>query len=421
LNVLVVGSGSREHAITWKIAKSPKVHHIYIAPGNSGTSSIGTNLDILPTDIEQLGKTAKDLHIDLTIVGPEASLAIGIVDHFQNLSLPVIGPTKSAAQIESSKVFSKALMKKYAIPCAESIAFNDYAEAWEYVKRHVYPVVIKADGLAAGKGVFIADTQEQAQNALTNIMKARIFGAAGDNVIVEEYLTGKEVSILAFTDGHTAVPMVPACDYKRVFDDDLGDNTGGMGSYSPPLFFDDQMTGQVMETIINPTINAMNKEGFLYKGVLYAGLMITSSGPKVLEFNARFGDPETQVVLPLLETDLVDIFLSILDNNLSKQKIKWKNESCVGVVATSEGYPGNYQTGFLITGLDKLDKDIMVFHAGTKTINKSDIITNGGRVLTVIAVGKNMAIARQKVYTNLPRINFRGCHYRKDIALREVI
>jgi len=420
LKVMVIGSGAREHAMAWKIARSPKVKELYVAPGNAGTASIAHNLSMRPNDIEALAKVAQDIGINLTVVGPEAPLASGIVDYFERSSLPIFGPTKAATQIESSKVFAKELMQKYGIPCPKGITFSSYPEAKKYLKSQPAPVVVKADGLAAGKGVTVASSKEEALKALSDIMEAKIFGSAGDSVIIEECLTGKEVSLLAFTDGKTVVPMVPACDYKRVSDNDQGPNTGGMGSYSPPGFFDSKMTRQVTQSILQPAVSAMAQEGVPYKGVLYAGLMIARDGLKVLEFNARFGDPETQVILPRLQTDLVDILLAIVDNRLSKVAVEWNSDACVGVVMASAGYPGSYNTGFPITGLDKLDKEIMVFHAGTKLGENSRVYTDGGRVLTVTATGKNMAEARAKVYQNLPRINFDGCHYRKDIAAREV-
>jgi len=420
LKVMVIGSGAREHAMAWKIAQSPKVKELYVSPGNAGTASIAHNLSIRPNDIDALAKVAQDIGINLTVVGPEAPLASGIVDYFERSFLPIFGPTKAATKIESSKVFAKELMQKYGIPCPKGITFSSYPEAKKYLKSQPAPVVVKADGLAAGKGVTVASSKEEALKALSDIMEAKIFGSAGDSVIIEECLTGKEVSLLAFTDGKTVVPMVPACDYKRVFDNDQGPNTGGMGSYSPPGFFDSKMTLQVTQSILQPAVSAMAQEGVPYKGVLYAGLMIARDGLKVLEFNARFGDPETQVILPRLRTDLVDILLAIVDNRLGEVAVEWNNDTCVGVVMASAGYPGSYHTGFPITGLDKLDKEIIVFHAGTKLGENSQVYTDGGRVLTVTATGKNMAEARAKVYQNLPCINFDGCHYRKDIAAREV-
>ncbi len=420
MKVMVIGGGAREHALAWKIAQSRKVKELYVAPGNAGTASIAGNLNIKPNDIEALVKAAQDINIDLTVVGPEAPLAAGIVDYFERIGMPIFGPTKAATQIESSKVFAKKLMQKYAIPCPRGVTFSTYTEAREYLESQPAPIVVKADGLAAGKGVTVASSREDAQKALSDIMEAKVFGSAGDSVVIEECLTGKEVSLLAFTDGKTVVPMVPACDYKRVFDNDQGPNTGGMGSYSPPGFFDAKLTQRVMETVLEPAVKAMASEGMPYKGVLYAGLMIASDGPRVLEFNARFGDPETQATLPRLQADLVDILLAIVDNRLSEVTVEWSNEACVGVVMASAGYPGSYNTGFPITGLDKLDKETMVFHAGTKFGENLQMYTDGGRVLTVTATGQTMAEARNKVYQNLPRIHFHSCHYRKDIAAREV-
>ena len=420
MRILVIGSGAREHALAWKIKQSAKVTDLFVAPGNAGTAAIARKLNISSDDIESLVKVSQELNIDLTVVGPEAPLAAGIVDRFQKLGIPIFGPTKAAAQIESSKVFSKKLMQKYGIPCPQGITFSSYKEAKKYIDSRPMPLVVKADGLAAGKGVTVASTKEEASKALSDIMEAKIFGASGDKVIIEECLTGKEVSLLAFTDGKRAVPMVPACDYKRVFDGDRGPNTGGMGSYSPPGFFDTELTTQVTRTVLEPAIRGLAQEGMPYKGVLYAGLMIAADGPKVLEFNARFGDPETQAILPRLRTDLVDILLAVVDNNLSQVMVQWAKDACVGVVMASGGYPGSYKTGFKITGLDKLDNDVIVFHAGTKLGEDSQIYTSGGRVLTVIATGESMEVAMVKVYDNIPRINFDGCHYRTDIAAREV-
>jgi phosphoribosylamine--glycine ligase len=416
---MVIGSGAREHALVWKIAQSSRATEIFVAPGNAGTASVARNLDIRPDNIESLTDIARDIGIGLTVVGPEAPLAAGIVDRFETLGMPIFGPTKAAAQIESSKVFARQLMQKYDIPCPKGITFSSYLEAKRYVESQPTPMVVKADGLAAGKGVTVAATRKEALKALSDIMETKIFGPAGDKVVIEECLTGKEVSLLAFTDGKAVVPMVPACDYKRVFDDDGGPNTGGMGSYSPPGFFDDRLTKQVMKTILQPVVKAMAQEGMSYKGVLYAGLMIAADGPKVLEFNARFGDPETQAILPRLKSDLVDILLAVVDNKLAQAVIKWNDDACVGVVVASGGYPGNYETGLKITGLDKLNNDVMVFHAGTK-LQDSQVYTNGGRVLTVTATGKNMAEARARVYRNITQIKFDGCHYRRDIAAREV-
>jgi len=330
--------------------------------------------------------------------------------------MPIFGPTKKAAEIESSKVFAKELMQKYKIPCAKSTSFSDYIKAKAYLQKQKPPIVVKADGLAAGKGVIVADSIPQALEALSYIMEAKAFGAAGNRVLVEERLSGKEMSAFAFSDAHTVVPMVAACDYKRLYDADQGPNTGGMGSYSPPQFMSPALAKAVKETIMEPAVKAMHNEGRPYKGVLYGGLMITNNKPKVLEFNARFGDPEAQVTLPLLKTDLVDIMLAVVDNKLDRIKVGWSDDACVGVVMASGGYPGSYKTGFVISGLGEMDKDILVFHAGTK-LEAGQVLTSGGRVLTVVATGKTLAEARERVYENIPSIQFEGCHYRKDIAL----
>jgi len=416
LKILVIGGGAREHALVWKLLKSPKVKEVLVAPGNAGTADVARNLDISSGDIEKLAQAAKKERIDLALVGPEAPLAEGIVDHFEDIGIPIFGPTSAAAQIEASKVFSRELMAKYQIPHARGTSFSDYSDAKGYIKKQKPPLVVKADGLAAGKGVSIAQSTGEALEALDKIMQARAFGTAGDRVIIEEYLEGKELSSFAFTDGKTVVPMVAACDYKPAFDGDKGPNTGGMGSYSPPYFQSPELESEVRETILKPAVEAMAKEGRPYRGVLYGGLMVTDEGPKVLEFNARFGDPETQVVLPRLKTDLVDILLAATDSRLDQIKVEWSDEACVGVVMASGGYPEGYQTGFPIRGLDSLDEDILVFHAGTRLNQSGEIVTSGGRVLTVAATGKTLAEARQKVYSNLKRIEFEGCHFRKDIA-----
>jgi len=388
---------------------------MYVAPGNAGTAKLAQNLDIKPTDIEGLVRAAKDHKVDLTVVGPEAPLAEGITDQFIVRGFQIFGPTKRATEIESSKVFAKELMQKYKIPCAKSVSFSDYNKAKEYLQRQKPPIVVKADGLAAGKGVIVADSIPQALDALAYIMEAKAFGAAGGRVLIEECLLGKEMSAFAFTDAHAVVPMVAACDYKRLYDGDQGPNTGGMGSYSPPHFMSPALAKKVLESIMEPAVTAMHGEGRPYKGVLYGGLMITNNGPKVLEFNARFGDPEAQVTLPLLKSDLVDIMLAVVDNKLGQINVEWSDGACVGVVMASGGYPASYKTGFVISGLDEVDKDILVFHAGTR-LESGQVLTNGGRVLTVVATGKNLAEAREKVYKNIPRIQFDGCHYRKDIA-----
>jgi phosphoribosylamine--glycine ligase len=418
LKVLVVGNGAREHTIVWKLSQSPKIKELYSAPGNAGTARISENLDINAGDVKALAKAAQQKAIDLVVVGPEIPLAAGIVDHFESLGIPIFGASKLAAEIESSKVFSKALMQKHNIPCAKSVSFSDYVQAKEYVQKQKPPVVIKADGLAAGKGVVVAATIDEALAALTDFMQSKKLGAAANQVLVEEFLNGREMSFFAFSDGTNVVPMVSACDYKRVNDGDQGPNTGGMGSYSPPVFNSLALQKQAMETIMIPTIQAMAQEGRPYRGVLYGGLMVNKDKVKVLEFNARFGDPETQVILPRLKTDLVDIIMAVIKGKLNQIKIESTEEACVGVVMASGGYPGNYQIGLPIEGLHDVDKDVMVFHAGTKVgAEPWEVLTNGGRVLTVVAMGKTVAQAREKVYANISRITFEGAHYRKDIAL----
>ena len=418
MKVLVVGNGAREHTIVWKLAQSPRVKELYAAPGNAGTARISQNLDITAADIKSLAKAAQQKNIDLVVVGPEVPLAEGIVDHFESLGIPIFGASKLAAEIESSKVFSKALMQKYNIPCAKSVNFSDYAQAKEYVQKQRLPIVIKADGLAAGKGVVVAGTMDEAMAALNDFMREKKLGAAANQVLVEEFLSGKEMSVFAFSDGINVLPMVSACDYKRVNDGDKGPNTGGMGSYSPPVFNSPALQKQVMDTIMVPTIQAMTKEGRQYRSVLYGGLMVNKESVKVVEFNARFGDPETQVILPRLKTDLLDIIMAVIKGKLNQIKIECSDDACVGVVMASGGYPGSYKTGLPINGLLDVDKDVMVFHAGTKIgATPWEVLTNGGRILTVVAMGKTIAQAREKVYDNISRINFDGCHYRKDIAL----
>jgi len=378
---------------------------------------LGKNLPLKANNIPELLRAALELRVDLTVVGPEGPLADGVVDLFQEKGLRVFGPGGKAARLESSKAFAKDVMEKFGIPCARGRIFDSFQVASDYVKNTSrWPIAIKADGLAAGKGVVIAGSEGEALLALKNIIVDRAFGSAGDRVVIEEGLTGKEVSLIAFTDGEHIVPMPPACDYKRIYDGDKGPNTGGMGSYSPPPFFGDDLVRWSLERVLKPVVRGMAQMGEPYRGVLYAGLMLTAEGPKVLEFNARFGDPETQVILPRLKTDLVDIMLAVIDGNLDRIRIEWSDSTCVGVVLASEGYPGEYATGFPISGLENIDADIAVFHAGTK-LNKSAIVTDGGRVLTVSAIGDNLAEARKKAYLNVSRINFRGCYCRKDIAL----
>jgi len=350
------------------------------------------------------------------VVGPEAPLAEGIVDRFEGIGIPIFGPSQAAAEIESSKVFAKQLMMNHGIPCAGGAIFIEYEKAKRYLEQVSLPVVIKADGLASGKGVTVANSTTEAMEAIHRIMKERVFGSAGDRIIIEEYLAGNEMSSFAFTDGKSVVRAISACDYKPALDGNKGPNTGGMGSYTPPKFANSRLYREITEKILKPTVLAMAEEKRPYRGLLYGGLMVTEGGPKVMEFNARFGDPETQVVLPLLKTDLLDILMATTSGNMDKVDIEWEHEACVGVVMASGGYPGNYKTGFPVSGLENLDRDLMVFHAGTKLNSHGEITTSGGRVLTLVATGKNIAEARSKVYENIPRIHFKECQYRKDIA-----
>jgi phosphoribosylamine--glycine ligase len=398
------------------VSQSPKATEVYTAPGNAGTAAIAHNIDIKAEDSKGLLKFAKENNIDLTVVGPEQPLANGIVDLFTENGLAIFGPTQKATAIESSKVFAKDIMQQHGIPCAKSQSFDNIDKAKDYVKMQKPPIVLKADGLAEGKGVIIAESIAEAEKVLDDMMSGKMFGTAGNRVVIEEHLVGREMSYFIFTDGKTIASTVPACDYKRIYDGNKGPNTGGMGSYSPPEFYNDLLGSIIMKTIMRPVTLALADEGMPYKGTLYGGLMITNNVPKVIEFNARLGDPETQVVLPRLKTDLVDIMLAVINNSLDKIKIEFDDNACVGVVVASGGYPVGYKTSFPIVGLDDLEKDIIVFHAGTKSGGNGEVLTNGGRVLTVVAKGEDIKDAREKVYRNISQIKFEGCYYRRDIA-----
>ena len=414
MKVLVIGSGGREHALVWKLSQSMKVNEIFCAPGNGGIRQMAECVDIKADDIEGLRQFALNKKIDLTVVGPEVPLSLGIVDYFQERGLRVFGPKQNAAILESSKAFAKNLMNKYNIPTAAYKIFDDSEEAKAEIANFGLPVVIKADGLAAGKGVIIANTKEEAIEAINDIMMDKHFGEAGNKIVLEEFLQGKEASILAFVDGKIAVPMVSAQDYKRVFDDDKGLNTGGMGAVSPALHYNDEIATEVMEKIILPTVEAMKSEGRLYKGVLYFGLMLTDKGPKVIEYNCRFGDPETQAVLLRLESDLVEIIEAVIDERLNDVEIEWSDYAAVCVVMASGGYPETYTKGYEIKGLKDVQEGI-VFHAGTK-YKEGKIFTDGGRVLSCSSLGSKVEDARLKAYKEVEKISFEGCHYRKDIA-----
>ena len=417
MKVLVIGGGGREHALVWKIAQSPKVSQIYCAPGNAGISKLAQCINIGADNIAKLVDFAQKEKIDLTVVGPELALSKGIVNEFNRKGLRIFGPSKKATEIESSKVFSKYLMKKYNIPTANYQVFQNSEKAFDYIKQQNFPLVIKADGLAAGKGVFIVKDLVQARDALDALMEEKKFGEAGRQVVIEEFLEGEEVSILVFCDEKTVVPMVSSQDHKKIFDNDRGPNTGGMGAYSPVPFCNHKSEEMVLQKILIPVIKGLQKEDREYKGVIYAGLVLTKEGPKVLEFNARFGDPETQAVLPRLETDLIEILLAVVEGNLSKVNIKWKDKAAVCVILASGGYPGKYQKGKVIYGFEKLEnkKDIIVFHAGTK-LQEGKIVTAGGRVLGVTAWDDTISKAKDKAYEGVEKIYFKNMYYRKDIA-----
>lgn len=419
MKVLVIGSGGREHAIVWKLAQSKRVDKIFCAPGNAGISEIAECIDIKPNDHASLVNFAKYEWIDLTVVGPEDPLARGIVDVFEKEGLPIVGPKKQAAQLEASKVFAKEFMKRHRIPTAEYRVFTAYSHAEEYVRMKGAPIVIKADGLAAGKGVVVAQTVDEALDALKRIMIDRVFGDAGERVVIEEALEGEEASYLVFTDGEYIIPMVSSQDHKRLYDGDKGPNTGGMGAYSPAPVVTPEVEKKIMDRIMKPAIAGMKKEGMKYKGILYAGLMIKDSEPFVLEFNCRFGDPEAQPLLMRMNSDLLDVLMAITEEKLSRVSIEWRSEPAVCVVAASGGYPGAYEKGKEITGLDEVKKmpNVMVFHAGT-AYRDNRIVTSGGRVLGVTALGVNIKQARDRAYEALEKIHFEGMHYRKDIGWR---
>lgn len=420
MKVLVIGSGGREHTIIWKLSQSPKVDKIYAAPGNGGISELAECVPISVMDFEKLTSFAKENAIDLTVVAPDDPLAAGAVDAFENAGLRAFGPNKAAAIIEGSKAFSKDLMKKYNIPTAGYEVFDNSADAIAYIKaENKFPVVVKADGLALGKGVIIAQTLEEAETAVHEIMDDKVFGAAGGKVVIEEFLVGPEISVLAFTDGKTLKPMVSAQDHKRAYDNDEGLNTGGMGTFSPSRIYTPELAEECMKNIFLPTMNAMNQEERTFKGVLYFGLMKTADGVKVIEYNCRFGDPETQVVLPRLKTDLFDIFNAVIDEKLADIDIEWEDNAAVCVVLASGGYPQKYEKGYPIDGIKQAESlGAMVFHAGT-VYEDGCFKTNGGRVLGVTATGENLDAAIKAAYSFVPMISFKDMHFRKDIGIKK--
>ncbi len=420
LRVLVIGGGAREHTLCWSLTRSPRCAGLWCAPGNWGTGQLAKNLPIPVNDLEGLLDAARRQRIDLTIVGPEEPLSLGIVDRFRAAGLAIIGPTQAATKIESSKWWAKEIMRETGVPTGRAARFMDPDAAMEYLAQIGYPTVIKADGLAAGKGVTIAQTPDEAMDTIEDFMERDTLGARVERVLVEEFLSGREVSLLALVDGETVLPLLPACDHKRVGDDDTGPNTGGMGAYAPTNLLDAAAIRDLTKRILVPVMHRMAKKEAAFSGILYAGLILTEHGPKVIEFNARFGDPETQVILPLLRTDLLELFVALHERRLREQTLEWEDGAAVGVVLASGGYPGRYETGLPIGGLDAVGDDALVFHAGTKAGPNGGAVTAGGRVLTVVGRSPNLAAARDAAYAAADKIAFTGSHMRRDIAAREV-
>lgn len=420
MKVLIIGNGGRENALAWKVKNSPLLTNLFISPGNAGTDQLGKNIDIDVSQKTEILKFVKSNKIDLTLVGPEAPLEDGIVDLFVSEKQLIFGPSKKAAQIETSKVWAKNLMTKYDIPTAKFFSFNDFTSAEKFIlSQKKLSWVIKADGLAAGKGVILTNNKEESINALKQILIDRKFGNAGNKIIIEEMLFGKEVSIFSFVNGKFVSSHISACDYKRSHDGDKGLNTGGMGAYSPPEFWNENLSATIHEEIMIPTANALVEENAPFNGMLYGGIMLTSDGPKVLEFNCRFGDPETQVILPKLSSDILEICYNTAKNTLNeKTPIKWNNDNCVGVVITSGGYPESYKTGHEIKLSSNPVNNSLIFHSGTKIENDGKITTNGGRVLVSVGIGETMTIAKNKAYQNIDNIYFKNMYFRKDISER---
>lgn len=419
MKVLIIGSGGREHALAWRLQQSSQLTGLWVANGNAGTAQIATNLDVNPEDVDGVAEAARSLGIDLVVVGPELPLAYGVVDRLDGLGIPAFGPTRAAAQIETSKSFAREIMREATVPGPEFWVFHNQREALEFAGHCQKPVVVKANGLAAGKGVALCPTPEEAATAVRACMDDRIFGPAGETVVIEEFLSGAEVSVFAFSDGERLSPLAAACDYKRVGDGDTGPNTGGMGSFAPPDCWNDALAEEITRSIMRPTIEALRYRGTPYKGVLYAGLMLTEAGPKVLEFNCRFGDPEAQVVLPLLEGDPLEIMQACVEGRLDQVSVTWRNQAHVAVAMTSGGYPAKYETGFEITGLDTDDQNSLVFHAGTRLVqngNSPRVMTSGGRVLTIVGRGNSLDEARARAYDRVREIHFNQAYYRTDIG-----
>jgi phosphoribosylamine--glycine ligase len=417
VNVLLVGSGAREHALAWKLRQSPKLTDLFIAPGNAGTSSLGANLDVKASDVDGLVAAARERRCRLVVVGPEDPLARGLVDRLTAAGIAAFGPTQSAARLESSKAYAKALMERHGIPTARSAVFDSRVEARKYVERLEEAPVVKADGLAVGKGAVVCETKAEALSMIDRMMgEEALFGAAGRTVVIEERLSGREVSAHAFSDGRTVVPMPYSCDYKRALDGDEGLNTGGMGAYSPPGWLDAAAAAQIEREFTRAAVAAMMSEETPYAGVLYPGIMVTADGPRALEFNCRFGDPEAQALLPRLESDLLEICLASAEGRLDEVKVRWSERACVAVVLASGGYPEEYDTGYEISGLGQAGEEALVFHAGTAQGEDGSVVTSGGRVLTVAALGDTVTEARAAAYRRVQRVHFSRCHYRRDIA-----
>ncbi len=419
MKVLVIGSGGREHCLVWKIAQSDRVKSIFAAPGNGGTAGLAKNIQIDSGDIKTLANFAQEEKIDLTVAGPELPLVRGIVDEFQRRGLKIFGPRQKLALLEGSKVFAKEMMSKFSLPTADFHVFSDPSRAADFIRQKDMPLVVKADGLAAGKGVVVCDSIEEAQAALQAMMVERRFGDSGARVVIEECLQGEEASILVFCDGEHIVPLASAQDYKRIYDGDRGPNTGGMGAYSPAPVVTDEVTAKVDSEILQPLIRGLNNDGKKYLGVLYLGLMITANGPEILEFNVRFGDPETQAILPRLKNDLVEVMLAAIEGNLDKVNLVWDERPCICVVAASGGYPQDYQKGKEIRGLQEAARfaDTVIFQAGTKKEGEK-YFTSGGRVLSVASLGNDIQQARERSYQALEKINFEKMYFRRDVGWR---
>ena len=417
MKVLVVGGGGREHALVWKIAQSPRVTKVYCAPGNPGMAGLAETVDIAADNITGLLAFAQERSIDLTVVGPEVALTLGIVDLFEKNGLKIFGPSKAAAEMEGSKAFSKAIMKKYNVPTAAYETFTKRDDALAYIDKMGAPIVIKADGLAAGKGVIVAQSLEEAKDAIESIMADKAFGAAGDKVVIEEFMAGEEASFLVFSDGKNVIPLPTAQDHKPVYDNDKGPNTGGMGAYSPAPVVTEEMKGGIIKDVIVPTINGMAAEGKVYKGILYAGLMISDKGPRVVEFNCRFGDPECQPLMMRIKDDIIPVIEACIDGSLDKVNMELDSSTTVCIVMAAGGYPGSYEKGKVISGLDRFKgrEDVVVFHAGTKA-DGSNIVSNGGRVLGVTACAKDVKSAIEKGYEAVDKITWEGEFHRSDIG-----